>query len=99
MLTGSIPTTGPIGPVTLAVTANGTAQPLSATPTHFSSFLIFNPSALETVWIGEAGVLATTAFFSLAPGQSLPVAGTDASLWYVVSDGTSTPVVVLGVKQ
>jgi len=100
-LAGSLPTPYPLSPVVASIATSGTPAKLSATSTAqtWVRFIVQNPHASESIWIGPSDVSNAGARlgFEVLPRTSHTVDASDASLWYVVSDGTAGVAVVLGM--
>lgn len=98
-LAGSLPTPAPLSPVVASIATSGTPAKLSATPTAWVRFVVQNPHATESIWVGPSDVSNAGARLGLEilPRTSITVEASDASLWYVVSDGTAGAAVVLGM--
>jgi len=100
-LAGSLPTPFALSPVVASVATSSTPAKLSSVSTAqtWVRFSVQNPHATESIWIGPSDVSNAGARLGLEvlPRTSVTIDASDASLWYVVSDGTAGVAVVLGM--
>lgn len=73
----------PIGPATaIAFTATNPAVVLSASATAYASGFMVQNQGATTMYIGPSTVAGAGTGLALAAGASMPIASSDASLWY-----------------
>lgn len=73
----------PIGPVAaVPFTATNPAVVLSATPTAYASGFMVQNQGATTMYLGTSAVAGAGSGLALAAGASMPIASSDASLWY-----------------
>lgn len=73
----------PVAPaLPIAFTATNPAVVLSATPTAFAAGFIVQNQGATTMYIGASTAAGAGTGLAVAAGASLPIASSDASLWY-----------------